>query len=130
MVWMSVGEDVTNGIWAMYGARLGCQMTNIHRNAWDWKNVRDFDWLSNYFKTEIFPEFEGGNELCVNTGVSWDINKITAKNVEIGENLRSVLDLEIADMGSAGSRFFKTVYKNPHRLGAMVREDQVQDTIE
>ena len=130
MVWMSVGEDVTNGIWAMYGARLGCQMTNIQRNAWDWKNVRDFDWLSNYFTTELFPEFEGGNELCVNTGVSWDIDKVTAKTIEIGENLRSVLDLEIADMGNVGSRFFKTVYKNPHRLGAMVREEQVNDSIE
>ena len=40
------------------------------------------------------------------------------------------LDLEIADLGLEGSRFFKTVYKNPARLGAMVRETEVVDSLE
>ena len=49
--------------------------------------------------------------------------------VELGSILRGELDLEISDLGSDGSRFFKKVYKNPHRLGAMIREDQVDDSI-
>ena len=32
LTWMSVGEDVTNGLWAVYGARLGCHMTNVRRD--------------------------------------------------------------------------------------------------
>jgi len=130
LVWMTVGEDATNGLWAIYGARLGCHMTNIERRKWDWRNVRDFDWLSKMFNEELFPQFEGGKEMCVNTGVSWDWNKLKAKTIELGDELRSVLDFEITDMDHIGSRFFKTVYKNPHRLGAMVREDQVDDSIE
>mgnify|MGYP001172308414 FL=1 len=130
LVWMTVGEDTINGLWAMYGARLGCHMTNIERRTWDWRNVRDFDWLSNFFKTELFPEFEGGDQMCVNTGVSWDYDKLKNKTVELGEDLRGKLDLEISDLDWTGSRFFKKVYKNPHRLGAMVREDQVDDSIE
>ena len=129
LVWMSIGEDATNGLWAIYGARLGCHMTNVERRKWDWRNVRDFDWLSNFFTNELFPEFEGGDQLCVNTGVSWDWNKLKAKTVELGEDLRGKLDLEISDLDWTGSRFFKRVYKNPHRLGAMVREDQVDDDI-
>lgn len=129
LVWMSVGEDVTNGLWAVYGARLGAKMTNIDRHSWDWKNVRDFDWLSNYFKEELFPEFEGGTEMCVNTGMMWDYDKLKAKTVELGEEIKGVLDLEISDLGKSGSKFFKRVYKNPARLGAMVREDQVEDSI-
>ena len=82
------------------------------------------------FNEDLFPEFEGGNEMCVNTGVSWDWDKLKAKTVELGDRLRSDLDFEITDMDHTGSRFFKTVYKNPHRLGAMVREDQVDDSIE
>ena len=63
MVWMSVGEDTENGLWAIYGARLGCHMTNVLRHEWDWKNVRDFDWLSKYFVDELFPQFENGDQL-------------------------------------------------------------------
>lgn len=129
LVWMSVGEDTVNGLWAIYGARLGCHMTNIQRKDWDWKNVRDFDWLTNFFKTELFPEFEGGNEMCVNTGMTWDWNKLKAKTVELGVDIRGVLDLEISDLDKTASRFFKTVYKNPSRLGAMVKEENVEDTI-
>ena len=45
----------------------GCRMTNVERRKWDWRNVRDFDWLSNPLPHELF-EFEGGDQMCVNTG--------------------------------------------------------------
>jgi hypothetical protein len=130
LVWMTIGEDATNGLWAMYGARLGAYMTNITRHEWDWKNVRDFDWLTNYFNEELAPQFEDGTELCPRTGYSWDPVRLKERTVELGDALRSELDLEIADVGESGSRFWKTVYRNPSRLGAQVREENVTDTIE
>ena len=130
MVWMTVGEDTTNGLWAIYGARLGAYMTNVTRKDWDWKNVRDFDWLTKYFEDELAPQFADGSELCPRTGYSWDMDKLKAKTVELGDQLRSTLDLELADIGVSGSRFWKTVYRNPSRLGPQVREDHVQDTID
>jgi len=130
LTWMSVGEDVVNGLWAVYGARLGCHMTNVTREDWDWKNVRDFRWLTNFFETELFPQFEGGDELCVNTGARWDKAKLKEKTVELGYDLRKKLKLKIADMGVEGSAFFKEVYINPSRLGAQVREEHVEDTLE
>ena len=33
LVWMTVGEDATNGLWAIYGARLGCMMTQMLKDA-------------------------------------------------------------------------------------------------
>ncbi len=132
LTWMSVGEDVTNGLWAVYGARLGCHMTNVTRTEWDWKNVRDCRWLTNFFETELFPQFalEEGGELCINTGMRWDKDKLKAKTVELGYDIRRELQLKIADMGEEGSAFFKEVYINPSRLGAQIREDQVEDTLE
>lgn len=130
LTWMSVGEDVTNGIWAVYGARLGCHMTNITRTDWDWRNVRDFKWLTNFFETEVFPQFEDGDQLCSRTGMRWDYAKVLEASNDMGVDLRRELDLEIADLGPEGSRFFKSVYINPSRLGAQVREDQVEDSIE
>ena len=105
-------------------------MTNVQREAWDWKNVRDFRWLTKFFEEEVFPEFEGGDELCINTGMRWDKDKLKAKTVDLGIDIRKQLKLKIADMGPEGSEFFKEVYINPSRLGAQIREDQVEDTLE
>ena len=128
---MSVGDDAENGIWAVYGARLGCHMTNITRTEWDWKNVRDFDWLTNYFNTEVLPKFQDNDDqLCSRTGTRWNYDSVLQASTQLGYELRRELDLEIADLGKEGSRFFKRVYVNPSRLGAQVREDQVEDTLE
>ena len=44
--WMHLGNDVSNGIWAVYGARLGCLAA---LNNFDPKNIKDHDWLSDKF---------------------------------------------------------------------------------
>ena len=130
LTWMSVGEDVVNGLWSVYGARLGCYMTNISREDWDWRNVRDFEWLNEFFKDEVLPQFAGGEELCQYTGVRWDYKKLYDKSIKLGHDLRRELGLEICDIGAEGSTFFKEVYVNPSRLGPQIREDQVEDTLE
>lgn len=131
LTWMSVGDDAENGIWAVYGARLGCHMTNIARTEWDWKNVRDFRWLTNFFETDVLPKFQDNDDqLCKRTGIRWNYDAVLQASNELGYDLRRELDLEIADLGVEGSRFFKEVYINPSRLGAQIREDQVEDTLE
>ena len=130
LTWMSVGEDCDNGLWAMYGARQGCHMTNIIRHEWDWKNVRDFNFLTKMFLEEVLPKFDGTDKLCPRSGQQWDYKKLKEATIELGIDLRRELDLEIADMGYEGSRFFKTVYINPSRLGAQIKEEQVEDKLE
>ena len=131
LTWMSVGDDSENGIWAIYGARLGCYMTNITRTEWDWKNVRDFKWLTNYFETNVLPNFQDNDDqLCKRTGIRWNYKSVEDESNRLGIELRKQLDLEIADLGKEGSRFFKEVYINPSRMHAQIREDQVEDTLE
>ena len=131
LTWMSVGDDSENGIWAVYGARLGCHMTNITRTDWDWKNVRDFKWLTNYFNENVLPKFQNSpDQLCKRTGTQWNYKAVEDESIRLGIDLRKRLDLEIADLGKEGSRFFKEVYINPSRMGAQIREDQVEDTLE
>lgn len=132
LTWMSVGDDTENGLWAIYGARLGCHMTNITRTNWDWRNVRDFDWLTDFFNKNVLPDFQddGNDQICARTGTRWNYNKLHEASLELGYELRRDLDLEIADLGKEGSRFFKRVYTNPSRLGAQIREDQVEDTLD
>ena len=131
LTWMSVGDDCENGIWATYGARLGCYMTNIDRSSWDWRNVRDFNWLTTYFNETVLPQFQtDSDQLCRRTGTRWSLAAVQAASGRLGIAMRRDLKLEIADLGVEGSRFFKEVYVNPSRLGAQIREDQVEDTLE
>ena len=131
LTWMSVGDECDNGIWAIMGARLGCWMTNVDRTSWDWKEVRNFEWLTNYFETQVLPNFqENSDQLCKRTGTQWNYKAVEDESIRLGIELRKVLDLEIADLGKEGSRFFKEVYINPSRTGAQIREDQVVDTLE
>jgi len=131
LIWQTVGADSDNGLWAMYGARLGCEMTNLRRDEWDWTNVRDFEWLNKFWNETIAPEFENpGGELCERTGYKWDREELERAITEKGQILRDELDLEIADLDERGSRFFKSVYRNPSRMGPMVRETDVVSDIE
>ena len=50
LIWCNVGADIENGLWAMMGAREGCYMTNL--TDWDYRNVRDFDYLTEYWNTQ------------------------------------------------------------------------------
>jgi hypothetical protein len=96
LIWCNVGADVKNGIWAMYGARLGCYLTAC--SDWDYTQVRDFEYLTDYWKKhveyiDVEDEVEG-----------------------IGNNLRQNLNLEIAELNSNASKFFKSVYQNTPRV--------------
>jgi hypothetical protein len=45
--WMHVGQHVDNGIWAIYGARLGAYLTQ--NNLHDHSKIHDFEYLNNMF---------------------------------------------------------------------------------
>jgi hypothetical protein len=100
-IWQTVGADVENGFWSIYGARLGTWMTML--NNWDYRDVQDFDKLA-----DLWKEFENdGPDNC--TG--------------IGNILRQKLNLSIVDMDSEESRFFKHHYKSVFKnKGVMERE--------
>jgi hypothetical protein len=129
LVWSSVGADVQNGLWAMFGARLGAYMTNLAADSFDYKNVRDFRWHDAFWQQSIQPQFSGGSERCNATGWVYDKQKLIAEIFKLGEILRSQLGLEIAELDVNGSRMFKESWINPPRLGALVKENQVDNSI-
>jgi hypothetical protein len=100
-IWQSVGADVENGFWAIYGARLGTYLTMLC--DWEYRWVQDFDTLE-----DVWNEYKDRDvEHCK----------------EIGDVLRTRLGLPIVDMDPEESRFFKHHYKsNFKNQGIMARE--------
>jgi hypothetical protein len=105
LMWCSVGADVDNGLWAIYGARLGAHMTNC--TEWDYVQVRDFEYLNNLY-----------NEV---TNATNDVN-IVEKIYQLGNDLRNKLDIPIADLDYTQSKFFKEVWISPPRTGRAITE--------
>ena len=100
-VWQSVGADVENGFWAMYGARLGTFMIMIE--GWNYREVQDFDVLA-----KLWESFKND-----------DVDQCRS----VGEILRKRLGLPIVDMDPDESAFFKRHYKSQFRnQGPMARE--------
>jgi hypothetical protein len=98
LIWCNVGADVDNGIWSMIGAREGCYLTNC--TDWDYANVRDFEYLTQYWGEQGY-----GSATDTEYRYKW-----------LGTELKHKCGLEISNIDSDGSKFFKTVYQNTPRI--------------
>ena len=109
-IWHNVGADVENGVWAIYGARLGTYKTML--TDWDPKEVQ---WFDNY--ADLWKEYDTPNP-------TWQADVI-------GMELRTKLGLPICMLSPDQSSFFKRHYNSDkHNLGPLVREIDVIRKIE
>ncbi len=130
ITWCSVGADVENGLWAMYGARLGCYMTNL--SDWDYVAVRDFEYLNTLFDTDIKPKFlttvnSLNIEKCYKTDYTWDRDLLWNEIKNLGVELRKGIGLELAELDDIQSRFYKAAYIKVPRMNKMFTEEDLNE---
>lgn len=97
LVWCTVGADVENGLWSILGAREGCYKTLC--TDWDYTNVRDFEWLTDYWNFEHADSLEN-----LESSIKF-----------LGNELRDKLNLEIGNLDKESSIFFKNIFQNSPR---------------
>ena len=103
-IWQTVGRDVDNGSWAIYGARLGTYLTML--SDWDYRDVQDFNKLKALWENEY-------SKVADHDGHS----------IELGKRLSRQLSLPIVEMNADNSNFFKHHYKASQKnLGTTVTE--------
>jgi len=100
-IWMTVGADADNGLWAIYGARQGFYKTMF--TDWDFINVRDFDYLNSYW-----------NQTLKTIDKDFLLDEI--KN--LGKDITDRMDIPIpiSPLEPEASRFYKYTYQNPARI--------------
>ena len=100
--WMTVGADVENGKFAMFGARIGCYQAVIqaHDHKTNISDLREMEQVFlNYLDGDIDRELE-----------------------MFGNSLRQRLDIPIADYDADESRFFKFCMPGHRNRGVQDRE--------
>lgn len=95
LIWASVGADVENGLWSVYGTRLGIYMANIEAD-FDIANISDYDWFKRYFHEEILPKFPSDEALIA------DVQRLQTP-------LYRDLGMRLAFLDKQQSEFYKTV---------------------
>jgi len=103
LIWTSVGADVDNGIWSIYGARLGAYECNLTND--DHTMIRDYDWFNEKWQSVKSVDIADHSKF-------------------LGDRLRKQLNIDISDLDADQSRFFKKVYINPPR--PLVSIDQIR----
>lgn len=104
-IWLMVGADVENGLWAILGARQGLYKTMC--TDWDYIHVRDFEYLNNLWDTEVSQLTD---------------DDMVMKIYKLGKMIKNELDIPIAlwSLNAEQSKFFKSVYQNPARISKAV----------
>jgi len=104
-IWHNVGADVENGMWAIYGARLGTYMTML--TEWDHTNVH---WFDNY--SELWePQKDKNPEIAAEI---------------VGDILSDKLGLPMCYLSPEQSKFFKRHHQaDKYNIGPLVKEMDV-----
>lgn len=103
-IWQTLGRDVTNGFWAIHGARLGTHYLMLR--DWDYTAVRDFDELD-----KLWSLHSSDSE---------------ADCREVGVELNRYLGLNIVEIDGAGSSFFKQyISRSWYNRSPMLKEIDV-----
>jgi len=107
-IWMSIGWDVKNGLWAIYGARYGFYLTNM--TDWDYVNVRDFEYLTKMWEEEIAPKFtRRPTNKCEYTGYEWDRYDLLQETITMGKKIEGKFPFKIPLLDDITSEFIKGI---------------------
>ena len=91
-VWCSIGSDARNGLWSMYGARLGCVLACLR--DWDCSLINDYRAVR-----KLWAGAEG-------QASDWQLLRTIRK---LGDEIRERLDLAVIELSPEQSRFHKDV---------------------
>ena len=101
-IWQNVGADVENGMWAIYGARMGTFYT-FFMDSWDYKDVQ---WFAHF--PMMFEQIR-------------DLNP-KEQAEEIGHRLHDKLGLPICTLNAEQSKFFKRHYNYKKNIDPLQKE--------
>lgn len=99
LIWMSVGRDVENGAWVIYGARLAAW--KLYVENFDHTAIADYDWFNNFWEeqTQLLAHGE----------------YLESHSHRLMHELRAALELPLVELDANQSIWFKHVNISPNK---------------
>jgi hypothetical protein len=99
----TIGAHAPNGLWLIYGARLGLWMANA--TDWDIRKINDYAWFDALWADMIVPRFSPGASVCRTSKFTWDADRLRTEITALGQQLARLLGLELPDLPPELSRW-------------------------
>ncbi|MCV2868710.1 hypothetical protein OEW28_08720 [Defluviimonas sp. WL0002] len=110
-VWGSLGRHAPNGIWVLYGARLGVLMAQL--GDWDVTLINDYRWFGALWEDMVAPRFAGVSAVCPMTGFRWDVGRVEDEARGLARRLQEELAFTVPEVEADASRFIVGhIYEN------------------
>lgn len=103
VAWSSLGRHAPNGIWVLYGARLGVLMAQL--GDWDVTSINDYRWFNALWEDILAPRFAGRSAICEMTGFRWDVERLEDETRGLAQRLQDELAFDVPEVEAAASRF-------------------------
>lgn len=100
--WTNLGRHARNGLWMIYGARLGLWLARTQHTR-DPRAVNDYAAMRTMWTDWVLPRFAPGASRCRWTGVSWDDARLDAEVRALGQKLSAMPESLVAEFTAAQS---------------------------
>ena len=114
-VWCNVGADTKNGLWAIYGARLGFKMNAIDK--FDYSLINSYDWIGEFWREQVLKPFLVDKSKAFQ--FSMNPEELYKETKNLGRLLNEAFALNMAFYNAVDSKAFKEKFKNPPREGLL-----------
>jgi hypothetical protein len=109
LTWCSVGSDHENGLWCIYGARMGLHL--VTNPTWDMNQIADYPWFRTFWDSIIEDMPAGRNSrVCPYTGTAWDPDWLMMRIGRLGDALQSSTGMFIPVFDPEQSRLHKMLF--------------------
>lgn len=107
LAWCSVGADHENGLWAIFGARMGLHM--LTNPSWDHNLISDYQWFQEFWDTTITPMQEVGqhDRVCTVSNMGWNYDWLYERIIHLGQQLAATTGRYISLFDAGQSRLVK-----------------------
>jgi len=98
LTWMTVGADVDNGAWTIYGARLAVKL--LQYDDWDPIHIRDYEWFEDFFKNHSkLDPVKANLELSkpLSAGLGFTLPEFSAEHSAIVKRMQFHANKELTD---------------------------------
>ena len=111
LIWLTVGADVVNGLYSIYGARLGF-LKVVCEDDFNEDLISDYAWFEKLWNTEFNFVRDG---------------RFIEHYHQMGKDIQQILDIPVTHFDSTQSELMKKIMFNPKREGPMMKKVPIED---